>query len=524
MELTTIIVGLIGGLGMFLLGMTLMTEGLKATAGDAIRTSLMQVTRSPLSGALTGVLGTAVLQSSTATIIATVGFVGAGLLSFYQALSIILGSALGTTFTGWLVAVVGFKFQFGTLATVLIFIGAFMRLFGGRRFKGVGYALAGFGLIFVGIAGLQAGLSGLQGYVDFTRLSADTLWGKLQLVLIGVIFTILTQSSSAGVVAALTAVFTGAIAFEQAAALVVGMNIGTSFTAAAATIGGNIHVRRTGFSHVLYNTFVSSVALFLIAPYIWLWEVLSPGRLYQHAEFALVGFHTAFNLLGIVLVLPFVKEFARLVERLFPERPYGYQQVLDRGLLKFPELALTAVQKVLLGQADTVAQQLAYILGDVPRATSLTDNEQELNDIQEYIDSIHLDSTSDTQWERLLAAIQIVDHLQRLLDRCGNKSVQVALHNGDDLGEPTQLVRELVNVLQRETVMEAEQVRGIVAEVTALEEVIRERTMQHIAQGHLDLKVGVSLMEVARWLQHVAMHIERIVSAHRQLNYQSPGA
>src|SRR5690625_1169950 len=153
------------------------------------------------------------------------------------------------------------------------------------------------------------------------------------------------------------------------------MNIGTSSSAAAATVGGNIHVRRTGFSHVLYNTFVSSVALFLITPYVWLWEFVSPGRLVQHGEFALVGFHTGFNFLGIVVVLPFLKNFAHLVERLLPDKPHVYQQLRDQRPLKVPELALTAVQKVLISQADLGAQQQAYIRSDVPTATSLADNE-----------------------------------------------------------------------------------------------------------------------------------------------------
>jgi phosphate:Na+ symporter len=348
----------------------------------------------------------------------------------------------------------------------------------------------------------------------------DTLWGKLKLVFIGVLFTIITQSSSAGVVAALTAMFTGAIVFEQAAALVVGMNIGTSFTAAAATIGGNVHVRRTGFSHVVYNTFVSTVALFLITPYIWLWQALGEDRLEQQAELALVGFHTAFNLLGVCLVLPFVREFARLIERLFPERQYGYQQILDKGLLKYPELALTAVQKVLVDQTSKVAQQLAYILGDAPRATPLVEMAQELNDIQDYIDGIHVEAAAGTQWERLLAAIQIVDHLQRLQDRCENKSVQMALHNGIDLQQSRELLRQLVALLMQKKVLDGTQVQEIVAELTVMEDNIRQLTMQQIAQGRMELKQGVTLMEVVRWMQHVAVHIERIDTNTRQLNYQ----
>jgi phosphate:Na+ symporter len=242
--------------------------------------------------------------------------------------------------------------------------------------------------------------------------------------------------------------------------------------------------------------------------------------LYLHAELALVGFHSAFNLLGILIVLPFVREFARFIERLFPERHYGYQQILDRGLLKYPELALTAVQKVLADQTAKVAQQLAYILGDAPRATPLVEMAQELNDIQEYIDGIHLEASGGKQWERLLAAIQIVDHLQRLQDRCENKSVQMALHNGANLQQSLELLRQLVALLMQKKALDGKQVQEIVTELTVMEDNIRQLTMQQIAQGRMELKQGVSLMEVVRWMQHVAVHIERIDTSIRQLNYQ----
>ena len=519
MPLSQVIFGVVGGLGLFLLGMTLMTEGLRAMAGDRIRDSLRRVTRSPLSGVMTGLASTALLQSSSATIIATVGFVGAGFLSFYQALSIILGSALGTTVTGWLVALLGFKLQLGSLATVLVLAGAFMRLFGGPSVRGLGYGLAGFGLIFIGIDALQEGLGGLKDYVDFSQWEARRLWGKLKLVLVGIGFTIITQSSSAGVVAALTAMVTGAIVFEQAAALVVGMNIGTSFTAAAATIGGNIHVRRTGFSHVVYNSLVSGMALFLITPYIWLWQRAAPALFEAQSEFALVGFHTAFNLLGVVLVLPFVRYFARMIERLFPDKTYGYQQILDRGMLKYPELALTAVQKVLRTQIDRIGHQLGYILGDMPRPGSLDDTETELQEIQAYLDSIHLESTSGSQWERLLAAIQVVDHLQRLLDRCGNKSVQLALSQDQELEAAAASLRELAALLTHKKFLDAKQVRALIKRQKELERNLRQSIMARIGEGRLELREGVALMDSARWLKRVASHIQRIDQGMRQLNY-----
>lgn len=520
MELARVVVEVLGGLGLFLLGMTLMTEGLKAMAGDAIRGVLMRFTRSPMSGVVTGVVGTAVLQSSSATIVATVGFVGAGLLSFSQALGIVFGSALGTTVTGWLVAVIGFKLKLTLVASVMVFIGAMMRLFAARKLGGLGYALAGFGLIFIGIDGLQSGLDGMRDFIDFSRFPADSLGGKLALVIVGVLFTVVTQSSSAGVVAALTALHTEAIVFEQAAALVVGMNIGTSFTAAAATIGGNVAVRRTGFSHVVYNTGVSSVALFLIAPYILLWQWLAPSVFMAQQEFALVGFHTAFNLLGVALVLPFARPFAALIERLFPERIYGYRQVLDKGLLKYPELALTAVHKVLTQQSARVAEHLAYILGETGRAAPLTDMARELGDIQEYLDAIHLESTSGSQWERLLAAIQVVEHLHRLQERCDNKSVAVALRNLQDWEQARSLLTQLVHMLSGQREMDPEVARACVQQLGDIERSVRQEAMHAIAEGRIELKQGVARMEVARWLQRAAVHVERIGLHSRELNYR----
>ncbi|WP_024461337.1 Na/Pi cotransporter family protein [Marinimicrobium sp. LS-A18] len=522
MVLIRVLVEVLGGLGLFLLGMTLMTEGLKAMAGDAIRRVLMRFTRSPVSGVLAGLVGTAVLQSSSATIVATVGFVGAGLIGFSQALGIIFGSALGTTVTGWIVALIGFKLKLSLLAALFVFAGAMLKLFGRRSLGGLGYALAGFGLIFIGIDTLQGGLEGLREQMDFSQFPADDLWGKFQLVVIGVLFTIVTQSSSAGVVAALTALHTDTIAFEQAASLVVGMNIGTSFTAAAATIGGNVSVRRTGFSHVLYNTGVSSLALFLIVPYITAWQFVAPEAFVVHEEFALVGFHSAFNLLGVLLVVPFAGQFAHMIERLFPDKPFGYQQVLDRGLLKYPELALTAVQKVMISQFERVAEQLEYILGESGRSVPLVDLARELSDVQEYLDAIHLEGTSGSQWERLLAAIQIVEHLQRLLERCDNKSVAVALRNGDDLAEAKAALSPLVLSLWGKRSLPADQVQERVAQITQIEQTTRRQTMNDIAQGRLELRQGVARMEVVRWLQRVAVHIGRIDVHTRELNYQQP--
>ena len=145
----------LGGIGVFLLGMVVMTEGLKSLAGARISAWLADATRSPASGAVTGAIGTAILQSSSATTVAAVGFVGAGILTFSQSLGIIFGANLGTTITGWMVALVGFKLKLGSLLLPLIFGGVLLRIFASGRLASIGYACAGFGLIFVGIDLLQ---------------------------------------------------------------------------------------------------------------------------------------------------------------------------------------------------------------------------------------------------------------------------------------------------------------------------------------------------------------------------------
>ena len=296
MDKVLILAQVAGGIGLFLLGMIVLTDGLRALAGNAMRSALMRFTKSPVSGALTGATSTAILQSSSLTTVAAVGFVGADLITFPDALGIIFGANIGTTLKGWIIALLGFKFSLGNIFLPLVFVGAILKLFTKGRLSTIGYTIAGFGLIFVGITYMQSSMSELHSFISFENLPADSITSRLFLVLIGIVFTAITQSSSAGVVAALTALYAGLINFNQAAALVIGMDIGTTMTAALATIGGSVGVKRTGFSHVIYNLLTATGALILLTPYTRIWEYFSPGSLINNAEIALVGFHTFFNM------------------------------------------------------------------------------------------------------------------------------------------------------------------------------------------------------------------------------------
>ena len=214
----------LGGIGLFLIVMTIMTDGLRALADNALRTLLRRSTSSPVGGATAGALATAVLQSSSATTVATVGFVGAGLISFPNALGIIFGANIGTTITDWMVAVLGFKLHLGTVVTPLVLLGALLRVIGSGRWRHIGWALAGFSLLFIGIDAMQQGMTALEDIVSPTDFPSNTLFGRLQLVFIGIAITLVTQSLSAGVAVALAALSAGSISFPQAAAMVIGMN------------------------------------------------------------------------------------------------------------------------------------------------------------------------------------------------------------------------------------------------------------------------------------------------------------
>jgi phosphate:Na+ symporter len=507
----------IGGLGLFLLGMIVMTDGLRSLAGNAMRSALMRFTRSPLSGAITGAVTTAVLQSSSATTVATVGFVSAGLLRFPDALGIIFGANLGTTMTGWLVAILGFKLHLDTAVLPLIFIGTSLKLFAGEKYAKVGLAIAGFGLIFVGISALQEAMSGLEGWLTPDRLPGDTGFGRLQLVSLGIVATILTQSSSAGVAATLAALYAGAINFAQAAALVIGMDVGTTVTAVIATLGGSVDARRTGFSHVIYNLFTGILALSFITPYIGLWEQFAPGQLLQNAEVGLVAFHTSFNVLGVMLLLPFTRQFARLIMRLMPGQGPVFTDGLSDDLLAQPELALRAAQISIQSEFIALLQHVDAILGQTQgKLAELTVLQVALDETHAYLDKIHLKDAGENSWERLVAMMHALDHLQRIHERCEEDEdrAHTAQNTPDLAAEYDLLVHSIeaeIAALQdsrweKSAYIAAEAARQIHQKVRPY----RDLTITQIANGQLDIVTGTARLEAIRWLRRVSKHIARI--------------
>jgi phosphate:Na+ symporter len=346
--MTGIFASLLGGIGLFLLGMWLMTDGLRQAAGSALRTILDRWTRSALRGFLAGFVITAIVQSSSAATVATVGFVNAGLLTLRQAVWVVIGANVGTTMTGWIVALVGIKLDVGALAMPLLGIGMLLRLIAGRRprLAGLGQALAGFGAFFLGIAILQESFTGLAPQLTGLDLEGFGWLTLLAFLGFGTLVTVLTQSSSAAIAITLTASATGSIPLPLAAAAVIGTNIGTTSTALFAVLGATAAARRVALAHILFNLFASAAALLLLSPLLWLSRSLALNVLgTDDLPTILAAFHTLFNFSGALLIWPFTGRLMAFLDRRFvsPAERLATPQYLDATLAGVPQLALEAV-------------------------------------------------------------------------------------------------------------------------------------------------------------------------------------
>ncbi|MBV0933448.1 Na/Pi cotransporter family protein [Marinobacterium weihaiense] len=334
---------LFGGIGLFLLGMQLLTNGLKQAAGRSLKATLENATGSLLRGVLSGALITALVQSSSAVTVATLGFVNAGLLSLAQSVSIIYGSNIGTTMVGWLVALIGFKFKISAFALPLIGMGMVLRVSGGNSRRAyIGTALAGFGIFFIGLDFLRTGFDGLSASIPLAELGAGPLALAL-FVLAGIVLTFLMQASAAVIAIALSLVHTDSISLAAAAALVIGANVGTTTTALLASIGATPNARRISAAHVLFNLLTGLVGLLLLMALAGTLDRLDPARFDLVTMLAL--FHTLFNIVGVLLMWPLTDRMVNFLKKRFrtQEERESSPRYLDNNIITTPSLAVEAI-------------------------------------------------------------------------------------------------------------------------------------------------------------------------------------
>lgn len=346
--MTSTIFQILGGLALFLLAMEMMTNGLKSAAGHQLRHMLGHWTRTPLRGFGAGLLITGIVQSSSAVTVATIGFVNAGLLSLSHSLGVVFGANVGTTMTGWLVSFVGFGFKIEAFAMPLLAVGVAMKLLGrGQRNQSLGEALAGFALFFLGLSVLKDSLGQLTVGLDSSDLIGQGIALPL-FVLFGFLATVLTQSSSAALAIILSAAASNLLSLEDAAAAVIGANLGTTSTAAIAVLKATANARRLALGHVMFNLVTGTIAILILPLMLWLVaSVTSWLDLGTNAAMSLAIFHTLFNLLGAAIMLPLLKPFARILGRMFrsKEEDNAEPRFLDDTLINTPELAVGAVDQ-----------------------------------------------------------------------------------------------------------------------------------------------------------------------------------
>ncbi|WP_373096723.1 Na/Pi cotransporter family protein, partial [Zhongshania sp.] len=379
----TVVATLLGGLGLFLLAMELMTDGLTLAAGKSLRRLLSHWTNSLIRGVFSGFLMTAIVQSSSAVTVASLGFVNAELLKMRQALGIIYGANIGTTMTAWLVAMVGFKLDVHAFALPAIGIGAFIMLAKskGRRL-GVGRALVGFGLFFLGISTLQQAFEGIVANFD---LSTITLAGNVEVIgylMIGVVMTILTQSSSAAIAITISAASANMIGIYAAAAMVIGANVGTTSTAVLASIGATSNAKRLATAQVIFNIGTAIVALILLPVMFYAVETARDMmQLTPNIGVSLALFHTVFNCLGVLLALPLNNHLVRFLEKRFvtASESLAKARYLDKTTAAAPMLAVNALILEL--------QRVAGHIGDAAKQT--LDTNIPNTDLELKINAIH---------------------------------------------------------------------------------------------------------------------------------------
>lgn len=524
---------LLGGLGLFLLGMLLMTDGLRVAAGPALSGILSGSTQTPGRGLASGILVTALVQSSSAVTVATIGFVNAGLLTFAQSLWVIFGANVGTTMTGWLVALIGFKVKIEALALPLIGIGMALRLTGAESRRGAaGTAVAGFGLLFLGISFLQQAFTGADA-LNLAVLSGRGVLSVLAFVLAGLLLTVLMQSSSAALAVVLTLAQTGVLPLQEAAAAVIGANVGTTVTALLATIGATPNARRAAAAHVMFNVLTAVAALLLLPLLIGFVDLLRDVfDMDQSPAVSLALFHSLFNVLGVLLMWPLAERLAALLLRRFRtrEEEIGQPQFLDRNVAAVPSLAVSALNRELLrfgGIASAAARsRIARLLGGEAAVDDLAALPTLDRNISAFVASVNRSAMSAATAEAMARLLRV----QRYYETCGEQAAEVAAaqHAMQTLADPlralTVALAASADRLLSQTDPSNKAFTPLSAEQTAAFEADYQQVKASLlaagAAGELDIETMESLLRAFSALRRI---LDQSAKAARLLQYGVSG-
>jgi phosphate:Na+ symporter len=327
----------LAGLGIFLFGIYLLEESIEKLSGKAFKRLIRLYTSNRFRSIGSGVFATAILQSSSAVSLMALAFVSAGVIGMSQAVGVIIGSSLGTTLTSWLVATIGFKLKIEVISLPFIGLGGIGLIFFGKntRYTHISRLLVGFGFLFMGLDYMKISVDQLADGFNPASLHGLGTWA---FILASLALTATIQSSSAAIAIILSALYGGLLVFDQAAAMVIGAHVGTTVTVILGSIGGNIQKKRVALAHLGFKIFTAILAWILLPLLVYL--SLTMFHFENEPVLALAMFHTLFNVVGIILFLPFIDKYTSAIERIVKVKPTGIERHVQKLDAEVPEGAV----------------------------------------------------------------------------------------------------------------------------------------------------------------------------------------
>jgi phosphate:Na+ symporter len=442
------IITILGGLSLFLYGMKVMSEGLQKVAGNRLRATLQALTNNRFTGVFSGFFITAAIQSSSATTVMLISFVNAGLISFTQSLGVIMGANIGTTVTGWLVALIGLKIKIAAVALPAITIGFFIRFLKKQNLTDWGEVLFGFGLLFFGLTLMKDAVGDLKNAPEILQIMSTFrvtgLSTTLMVIGVGTFVTMVIQSSSATMAITLTLASQNIIDYPTCAALILGENIGTTITANLAAIGASNAARQAARAHMVFNVLGVVWMVFVFNRFLGLVNFIVPGDIYTAtaAEIGsmmpdhLAAFHTLFNIVNTAIFLPltgFLAWTALLLTKRSSKPDEVHLTYLSSALVNTPPLAIEESKRELVRMSETVLEMLDRSLAllnkdnkiqqdfynatqDISALETLTDSlEREISSFMVRV--MRLSSSEDIS-EEISEILDIANNLESIGDQC----------------------------------------------------------------------------------------------------------
>ena len=557
MELIINIFSLVGSLALFLFGMKTMSEGLEKFAGDRLRSILAAMTKNRVMGVLTGILITALIQSSSATTVMVVSFVNAGLMTLGQSIGVIMGANIGTTVTPWIISAVGFKVNIAAFAIPLLAIGMPLIFSNKGNRKSIGEFVFGFSFLFMGLAFLQEAATAMNiGDMVASMLShvpQDSFLTILLFVIVGALVTMIVQASAATM--AITLMLFGmnipGFGFEQAAALAMGQNIGTTITAFMASLTANTQARRAALAHMFFNVF--GVVAFLIVFYpacdavSWFVDSIMGGG---NDLFKLSAFHTAFNIINTLLLIGFVRQIEMLVCRVLPmkaqEEDYRLR-FISGGLLSTAELSIMEAQKEIHHFAERCQRMFTFVpelmqiqdetefnklFSRIGKYENITDSmEMEIAAYLNKVSEGRLSDASKSQIQKMLRQITELESIGDSVYNLGRTLNRHRMHCQDDFTpEQTQhmqtmlqLVEGSLDEMMKRIDLTAPRINitksiNIEHEINNYRKQLRNQNLHDVNAGLYSYQLGVFYVDFISECERLADYVMNVVQAGKGLS------